>query len=305
MKMIVDLAQNSEEWLRFRETRIGASDANIILGVSEFMTPRELWHKRMNPSEAKEPDQPNFIQQKGHRLEVQLRSVLELQLGHDFPPMVVVNDDFPAFMASLDGFCEELNATSEFKYVGQEDFELVRSGKMLDKYVPQVQQQLFLTNAEKCYFMVGTDDKDNKGTFKFTSIIVHRDQEYIEKKLIPAVHSFIDCINNNTPPALTGDDTLEQHEDDLTYALERYRLMTEELADVEQRIEKCKAEIFKLAKHTKVNCNGVMVYDIQAKDSESVDYKKWLEDSKIEVPAKYIKIKKGSRTKKIVFPKEA
>jgi putative phage-type endonuclease len=305
----VNLIQNSKEWLQFRLSRIGASEANIILGVSKFQTPKELFDAKIkalsDPNwEPAEESEPNFIQAKGHRMEPRLRSILELQLEADFPDMVVINDDFPSFMASLDGYSEELNATAEFKYVGQDNFEFVRKKKQcLPQYYPQVQQQLMLTNAEKCYFMVGTDDKVN-GDFKYTFCEVPRNQEYIEKTLIPAIHEFIDCLNEGTAPKLLKDDTFDQSLDStLDEYLCRYKLMTEEQKELESRIEALKKDIFKVVKHNKVNCNGVMIYDIQAKDSISVDYKKFIEDENLEVPASYTKIKKGAKTKKIVFPK--
>jgi putative phage-type endonuclease len=299
----IDLIQNSAEWLEFRKTRIGASDANIIMGVSEFMTPFQLWQKRLGLVQ-EEDSGPNFIQAKGHRLEPQLRSILELHTGHDFTPVVVVNDDFPAFMASLDGWCEELKATAEFKYVGQDAFDLVSSGEMLDHYIPQVQQQLFLTNSEDCYFMVGADDKESGG-FKFAWILVKRDQDYIEKKLLPTVHAFIDCVNENRPPKLTHNDTYDQSLDtELDEMLCRYKLMTDEQKELESRIDSLKANIFKHLHHTKVNCNGVMLYDIQAKDGVKIDYEGFIEKSGLVVSSEFISVKKGAKTKKIVFPKE-
>lgn len=303
----IDLVQNSKEWHEFRKTRLGASCANIIMGVSEFQTPREYWKARRkyieNPDVLVE-DEPNFIQAKGHRAEPKLRSILELQLGFDFPAVVVINDAFPAFMASLDGWCEELQATAEFKLVGKDNFEFVRDQKKcLPQYYPQVQQQLMLTNAKKCYFMVGMEDPENKGKLLYTFCVVERDQDYIEKQLIPTVHAFIDCLNNNVPPKLMKDDTLEQNEEELELALHRYKLMLAQQDEVNDMVEKTKAEIFKMLKHTKVNCNGIMLYDITAKDGQNIDYKKFIEDQKLAIPEKYISVKKGAKSKKIVFPK--
>ena len=43
--MIVDLQQNTPEWLEFRRLRIGASDAPVIMEVSPYTTPYTLWER--------------------------------------------------------------------------------------------------------------------------------------------------------------------------------------------------------------------------------------------------------------------
>ena len=41
--MNIELTQNTPEWLEFRRKKIGASDAPIILEVSTWKTPYQLW----------------------------------------------------------------------------------------------------------------------------------------------------------------------------------------------------------------------------------------------------------------------
>lgn len=38
----IDMIQNTEEWHKLRNTRLGASEANIIMGKSKFSTPLQL-----------------------------------------------------------------------------------------------------------------------------------------------------------------------------------------------------------------------------------------------------------------------
>ena len=42
-----ELVQQSEEWLEFRRSRIGASDAPIIMGVSPWKTHYKLWVEKI------------------------------------------------------------------------------------------------------------------------------------------------------------------------------------------------------------------------------------------------------------------
>lgn len=39
----LNLLQNTQEWEKFRLQKIGASDAPIIMGVSPWKTPFQLW----------------------------------------------------------------------------------------------------------------------------------------------------------------------------------------------------------------------------------------------------------------------
>ena len=43
MPRIERLHQNTAEWHRWRQQRLGASDAPVIMGEAAFKTPRTLW----------------------------------------------------------------------------------------------------------------------------------------------------------------------------------------------------------------------------------------------------------------------
>lgn len=302
--------QNTEEWHKLRGTRIGASEANIIMGVSEYTSPRQLHELKVNPPEG-ERKENNFIQAKGHRTEPRLRAYVEMLYDGEFPDVVALSQEHDWLMASLDGCCSELEILAEFKLVGEEDYQLVKSGKWLPQYYPQIQQQLLVTGYKMCVLVVGAADKEaieagDKHALKFAHLEVFPDIEYISKELFPALKKFWDGVKSKTPPAYSQLDIVDLSGNaDLSAMLERYRLTLEESEEVEGRLEKLKSEIFKLTTktHFKVKCDGVTVYDIQNKDGLKTDYEKFIEDQKLVVPAEYCKVTKGARTKKITFPK--
>ena len=39
--------QNTPEWLEFRKNKIGASDIPIIMGLSPYSTPLQLWKRKL------------------------------------------------------------------------------------------------------------------------------------------------------------------------------------------------------------------------------------------------------------------
>ena len=132
-----ELVQGTEAWLKFREARIGSSDAPIILGVSEYCTPYELWLRKLG---RRKSQSSNFATDLGHRWEPALRAHLELKLGLDFPPKMVAHPRYDFIISSLDGYCETTNEIAEFKFAGREVFEEAERGFVHDKYIPQVAQ---------------------------------------------------------------------------------------------------------------------------------------------------------------------
>ena len=48
------MEQKSEEWLDWRKKGIGSSDAPIIMGVSPWKTPFELWEEKTGTQRAYE-----------------------------------------------------------------------------------------------------------------------------------------------------------------------------------------------------------------------------------------------------------
>lgn len=57
-----------ESWLAERQTGLGASDAAVVLGISSWSTPYELWAEKTGLIEAKDLSDKEFVQW-GHRLE--------------------------------------------------------------------------------------------------------------------------------------------------------------------------------------------------------------------------------------------
>ena len=70
---MIALEQNTEEGFEFRKTKIGSSDAPIIMGESPWKTPQQLWEEKMG---LKESSYENAAIQRGKQLEAQARKSL-------------------------------------------------------------------------------------------------------------------------------------------------------------------------------------------------------------------------------------
>lgn len=295
----IDMIQNTEEWHKLRNTRLGASEANIIMGKSKFSTPLQLWEQKIG--EPKEGNsEPNFIQAKGHKMEEKIRAALEIDTGYDFPPIVVLSEEYPFLMASLDGYCKELDAVLEAKYVGLDLYNQVKSGQPIEQYYPQIQQQLLLTGAKKCILAVMRED-DEKG-LSYASVDVLPDIPYIRDELLPALRNFWACVESKEKPDLSKKDLFDQSGDtELSDMITRYKLLETDLDGISGTLDKLKEEIFKKVKHSNVICNGAKIQKISVKGRESWDYAKFLKDEKLVIPETYLKVGKPSTQKKITF----
>src|SRR5688572_26054998 len=103
----IDLEQNTPEWLEFRRTRLGASDACIIMGVSPWNTPYQLWEQKVG---LKENDATNDAMRRGTQMEDEARQAFIKETGIFIKPKVKVSKNHEWIIASLDGIdAEEKN----------------------------------------------------------------------------------------------------------------------------------------------------------------------------------------------------
>jgi putative phage-type endonuclease len=304
MIKVGELKQNSEEWHKWRQEGIGASEANIIMGVSKFMTPFQLWEQKVYGKRAEEKT-GNFITDKGHRLEAKARPLFEMEIGHDFPDTIAIHSKFEFLRASLDGFCEDINAVWECKFVGQDDFEKVKNGEILEQYFPQLQHQLMVTGAKVNYLYVIADDKTMIETdfpYKTAFVEVYPDLDYMKERLVPSLMDFWDKVQTKTQPEFTRNDVIDYSDNkELLHLLMEYKETKGKLDEITKREKSIKSQIFKITKEAKAICQGIKITNSKSPDSIGFDYKKFEEENGI--PEGFDKIVKGRKTQRITFPK--
>jgi len=99
---VVDLNQRSEEWLKWRALGITATDIPVILGLSPYNTPWQLWAEkigRINPPDLS--GNPNI--QRGVALEDKARQLAESRYGEFLLPMCGECAKWDVLRASFDG----------------------------------------------------------------------------------------------------------------------------------------------------------------------------------------------------------
>lgn len=155
--MIINIKQNTSEWLEYRASKFNASETAILFNVG-FEKPYQLaQYKYSNVAKFK-----NVAMEKGQEYEPKIRAEIENQYQIKLPAVVMAWDKDERFSASLDGFNAENNVICEIKFSRNEFDFLKMYNRPSEKYEIQIQHQLMVSGANSCIFAVGCVDDDFK-----------------------------------------------------------------------------------------------------------------------------------------------
>ncbi|MEJ7668096.1 MAG: YqaJ viral recombinase family protein [Casimicrobiaceae bacterium] len=145
MSTIVNLVQGSAEWQEHRRTHRNASETPVVLGVSPWTTPYQLWQQKLGLAQP----QVNAAMLRGSELEPAARAAYERQTGLVMKPLVLVDGEYSA---SLDGYTLAGDRIVEIKCPRQGRasslWQSVQGRCLPEHYQWQVQHQLMVTKAD-------------------------------------------------------------------------------------------------------------------------------------------------------------
>lgn len=219
------MEQQSKDWLAWRHQGLGSSDAPVIMNVSPWKTPFQLWQEKTTT--VKDP-RSNYIMEKGNRLEPIVRNLASLRLGVEFQPALCQHVLYPWLRASLDGLCAY--AGLEIKYVGKEDQQ---TWGVPAKYWPQIQHQFLVSGAAKIYYAsyyLEKGQKDHEGDLKIIDCLPDRD--YITDYFLKA-EAFWNCVVNKTPPPMTDRDRIIVKDKELVQLARKYARLEAKRKEIE------------------------------------------------------------------------
>ena len=159
---IVQVVQQSSEWHALRATAHTASEAPAAMGVGKYTTRNELLRQKHNGIEPEAGDKQTMFD-RGHAAEAAARSIAEDIVGGDLYP-ITCTLDVPGLsrplLASLDGCTLEGDVLAEHKLWSGELAADVRNGTLAPHYTVQMDQQLLVSGAAKCLFMVSDGTRE-------------------------------------------------------------------------------------------------------------------------------------------------
>lgn len=158
MSMIIhDVAQGSPEWHALRASHFTASEAPAMMGVSKYQTRTQLLQaKKTGIAPEVDPATQRLFEQ-GHATEALARPIVERIIGEDLYPVVGTRGNL---LASLDGIDMLETVVFEHKMLNQALIEQIRAGELEPHYWAQLEQQLYVSGAERAIFACsdGTDE---------------------------------------------------------------------------------------------------------------------------------------------------
>lgn len=260
------LQQGSLEWLALRKTKITATDAVVILGISPWKTKLQLFNEKRSK------DNHNFTNsamQRGLDLEEPAREFFTLKTGiklipKDDPRNVVIHPKNDWMMASFDGISECGQYTLEIKCPGEKDHSIALSGKTPDHYFPQLQHQIEVKKPLK-HFYLSFDGFDGP------ILEVKPDLEFIDKMLIEE-KKFYDCLMTNTPPELSQSDYIERSDEDWIDCALEWKFITDKIKQLEKEEENLRNNLIFLSQGSNTRGAGISVCCIERRGA--VDYSK-------------------------------
>lgn len=253
------MQQRSTEWFTMRKYHIGASDASSVLGVSPWKNAYQLWQEKTSKDLIESI--PNPRMQRGIDLEPKALSLFEKETGYLMSPHVLINPKFQWQMASLDGLCIDEKVAVEIKCPGFKDHEIALEGKVPDKYIPQLQHQLCVLNAEKMYYESYNPDHEK------TLIIfeVYRDQTYIDNLIQKESNFYYNHMLTGIPPE---NDKVPKKiiESEKWVALtNEYKRLDYESKQHEKRKEEIKDLLIQIAENETASGNGFSLQKVERK----------------------------------------
>jgi putative phage-type endonuclease len=256
----MEIQQNTPEWLEMRRSKIGASDSPIILGVSRFKTPFELWEEKVLGKET----ESTWAMDEGHRKEESARAAFEKKTGISTMPKVVLHAKHDWMMASLDGITFDGKAILELKCPSKEVHELAKKGVIPEDYAIQLQHQLECTPAaDKAYYCTFHSDE--------TAIVeVTRDAKVI-KKILKEGEKFYNLMLTKEAPELSDKDYVLREDKKWAELVAEYKEVKAELDILKQCEEGLRDKLIEAA--DKRNSQGLGLRLTRSVAKGQVDYK--------------------------------
>lgn len=227
------MEQNTSKWLEWRRGGIGSSDAPVILGLSKYMTPIQLFEEKLGLSS--QARKSTFIQELGHKFEPQMRQTLNFDYDLNLEPALITSASNDRLRASLDGLDFENKIFCEIKMVGKDRLDRLKKLSVPDSdHYAQIQHQFLVTGFERCLYGAYVLNPEKNGIVESFSIEIRPDHAFIEN-LLGLELEFLECLKSGVPPAPIARDTKSVSGHELDTKQRDYLAACEEFEKAEDR----------------------------------------------------------------------
>lgn len=274
----IALTQGTPDWLAWRRGGITASMAPVIMGISPFQTPHQLWENILSEKE----QEKNFSMIRGSLMEKEaLHKLNDLfkMINIEFSPACYEHETLNWMKVSLDAWDDVRKVAAEIKCPSEANHRMARDGKVPDYYIPQLQHQMFVMGIDMIVYA-----SYRNGELHLVDVQI--DQYYIENKLIPAEKEFYQSIIDFKRPRVTERDVPIIIDGLATHAAENYLRIMDQIQNLQQDADLLKTQLIQHSKGesaiigplkmTKVMRKGAIQYENvpEMKDLDLDQYRK-------------------------------
>ena len=255
------MQQNTTEWLELRKSKIGASDAPIIMGVSPWSTPYRLWAEKLG---LEQPQPMNAAMARGLAMQDEALCVFEKMSGLTMFPEVRFHPNYPFLMASLDGIDLEGKNIVEIKCPGQLAHNMAKEGKIPSHYYPQLQHQMEVCGLPSMHYF---SYDGSEGVI----ITVDKDEEYVASLLAKEIQ-FWNCMQEGTSPGTDIGDFFDRDDEYWAQLAQQWRMCKKSLLALEKQEKQLRDQLIEQCNGQA--CRGAGIHVYKTVRGGTVDYKK-------------------------------
>lgn len=284
----IEIPQGTEAWHQFRRGKISASKVPIILGISPYQTPLQLYEEEMG---LREPQAQQAHMTRGLEVEDEVRDWFYFHSKIEVFPCVIQHADTPMFIASLDGMSADGKTIIEIKNNNKEYHEMAKEDKIPVNYMAQMQFQMYVCGLDKCHYI-----SHRQG--EFVEVMVYK-SDVLLHDMIHKLHDFKRRLNDFDPPPLSDKDYEDMsHDSEINSMMAHYHNAQEKAKEWEVRADVCKKQI--LEKIGDRNAKGTNWKITKYSRQGNVDYDAILDHHNIDVDLSKFR-KKGSISYRITI----
>lgn len=152
------IKQGTQEWLDLRAQFHTASEANAMMGCCSHTSRTQLLDQKKSGITPEPSNYEKHLFALGHKLEDMARPIVESIIDDDLFQLVATKNNL---LASFDGITLMGDIAFEHKMWNEKLAECVRNNQVPDTHVWQLEQQLYVSDAEKILFVISDGTTEN------------------------------------------------------------------------------------------------------------------------------------------------
>jgi len=168
-----NVQQGTPEWHALRSSYFTASEAPAMMGASKYQTRNDLLAIKKTGIVEEVTPQQQAIFDRGHATEELARPLVEEMLGEELYPIVGTSGNL---LASMDGATMLGDTLFEHKLWNQKVVAMIRAGELDPHYYWQLEQQLYVSGAERVIFVCSDGTRDNFEHMEYRPVAGRREQ---------------------------------------------------------------------------------------------------------------------------------